>query len=856
MRPIRLELKNFTAYREPQVLEFENLDLFAITGPTGSGKSSLLDAMTFALYGKTPRVGNRATLLIAQGQPSLSVCFDFDVEGRRFRVVRTSGHKAAAAAIRLEEWRDDGWQSFGDGAGRIRDATKLIEQLVGLDYEAFTRSVLLPQGQFEEFLVGDPAQRRSILTELLGLELFERMARRAGEVTREARSAAQAKEEVLTRQYAGIDDAAVKEARKRAKQAKERSAAMAKVERSLEGLAKESEGLKRRVGALDELAGEARDFGGSAEAATADLEAVVQRLEEAALLASQAQEQAAAADASVAEAAKALVDGEAAWGSQESLAALRASLEQFAGLEGRVVATEGMLAEARAIVLAREGALEASRRESAEAAAAMEQAAQAFKAADQEHEEAFRHDLVGTLTRGKRAGDPCPVCERPLDEVPRVDRRELTRVKKVLDRAKDAESQAEARWSKAERDAALAEKEVQIAHGEVERIERELRALETERSGSLSAFEAALGGPLPEHPVDEVDARLAELRARRRRVDEAEAAARQAREESARARDASRDLAAKAAAIVGVLRGLPLPALLRKAGQSVPGLEAPPGLVAAIPGDPGQALESARALSGGLADLVGVLAGAAGEARSGLERILDRAREQLPEAVPKAMVVDLDDLLEAARTSAKDLVEEAAEARMHAERVAAELKQRTELEQEVRIRAAEAAVFQALAGELRGDRLITFLQGEALELLAAAGSERLLFLSQGRYRLAFEGDEFYVEDRQNGDERRSVKTLSGGETFLASLALALALAEQIQSLAVTSRARLQSLFIDEGFGALDRESLEIATEALSQLGGHDRMVGVITHVSELAERLPVRIEVRKLPGGSRLELFS
>jgi exonuclease SbcC len=168
----------------------------------------------------------------------------------------------------------------------------------------------------------------------------------------------------------------------------------------------------------------------------------------------------------------------------------------------------------------------------------------------------------------------------------------------------------------------------------------------------------------------------------------------------------------------------------------------------------------------------------------------------------------------------------------------------------------EAAVFNQLAGELKANRIIDFLQGEALELLAAAGSERLLFLSQGRYRLAFEGDEFYVEDRQNGDERRSVRTLSGGETFLASLALALALSEQIQSLAVTHRARLQSLFIDEGFGALDPESLEIATEALSQLGGNDRMVGVITHVSELAERLPVRIEVRKLPGGSRLEVVS
>ena len=67
---------------------------------------------------------------------------------------------------------------------------------------------------------------------------------------------------------------------------------------------------------------------------------------------------------------------------------------------------------------------------------------------------------------------------------------------------------------------------------------------------------------------------------------------------------------------------------------------------------------------------------------------------------------------------------------------------------------------------------------------------------------------------------------------------------------------MRSLFIDEGFGALDPEVLEVASEALSHLGGQDRLVGVITHVSELAQRLPVRIEVKKLPTGSRLERVS
>ena len=96
------------------------------------------------------------------------------------------------------------------------------------------------------------------------------------------------------------------------------------------------------------------------------------------------------------------------------------------------------------------------------------------------------------------------------------------------------------------------------------------------------------------------------------------------------------------------------------------------------------------------------------------------------------------------------------------------------------------------------------------------------------------------------------ETLSGGETFLASLALAVALANQVRALAVTERARIDSLFLDEGFGALDQETLGVAVEALERLGGDGRLVCVITHVREMAEQLP-RIEVTKSPAGSRIE---
>jgi exonuclease SbcC len=195
-----------------------------------------------------------------------------------------------------------------------------------------------------------------------------------------------------------------------------------------------------------------------------------------------------------------------------------------------------------------------------------------------------------------------------------------------------------------------------------------------------------------------------------------------------------------------------------------------------------------------------------------------------------------------------------------AEHRAAELERKLEhlgtLTAEIAGHRSRLVRFDALAKELRADRVISFLQAEALQLLAAAGSERLATLSSDRFHLAFEDDEFFVVDTWNGEERRSVRTLSGGETFLASLALALALSEQVRSLSVSEKARIDSLFLDEGFGTLDPESLEVVVDAIEQLGGDGRMVGVITHVQELAIRLPARIEVEKSPRGSRLKVVA
>ncbi len=121
-------------------------------------------------------------------------------------------------------------------------------------------------------------------------------------------------------------------------------------------------------------------------------------------------------------------------------------------------------------------------------------------------------------------------------------------------------------------------------------------------------------------------------------------------------------------------------------------------------------------------------------------------------------------------------------------------------------------------------------------------------LSQ-RYTLDFAGGGFRVLDHDNAGQPRSTDTLSGGETFLASVSLALELSEQIQREA--GAVSLDSIFIDEGFGSLDPETLEIVTEAIESLPTGGRMVGIITHIPELTRRLPFRIWVEKSPTGSR-----
>jgi exonuclease SbcC len=176
------------------------------------------------------------------------------------------------------------------------------------------------------------------------------------------------------------------------------------------------------------------------------------------------------------------------------------------------------------------------------------------------------------------------------------------------------------------------------------------------------------------------------------------------------------------------------------------------------------------------------------------------------------------------------------------------------LEEQIRESTEQAGIAQTLANHLRANGFEQWLMSGALTELVAGANELLGQLSGDSYSLdSDDSGTFTIVDHRNADEVRSVSTLSGGETFLVSLALALSLAE---TLAAKGGSGLDAIILDEGFGTLDEESLDTVASVLEELSVKGLMVGVITHVKELAARSPVRYEVRREPTGAAVRLMS
>ena len=155
---------------------------------------------------------------------------------------------------------------------------------------------------------------------------------------------------------------------------------------------------------------------------------------------------------------------------------------------------------------------------------------------------------------------------------------------------------------------------------------------------------------------------------------------------------------------------------------------------------------------------------------------------------------------------------------------------------------------------LRGNKFVEYLAQAYLQNIVYDASQRLDLITSGRYALEIDGDyAFVIRDNYKGGLRRSADTLSGGENFLVSLSLALALSSQIQ---LKGSAPLEFFFLDEGFGSLDRDLLDTVMTSLERLQGENMSVGIISHVEELKNMIPVKLEVEfdEIESSSKVKL--
>ncbi|HJM88581.1 MAG TPA: SMC family ATPase [Dehalococcoidia bacterium] len=997
MKPIRLELLGFTAFRDTTVVDFEDRRLFVITGATGAGKSSLLDAMIWALYGQVPRVGRSTKQLVTHGESSMSVRFDFEARGRRYRVSRKA---PAATGTRLEVMAEDGkWSPLSD---RSREVTAQVTHLLGLDYATFTKTVVLPQGAFDSFLRGDEKDRRAILTRLLGLDTYEAAGRAARTRAGGAKKLAESLHEQLARLTLAVPGAVEQIERERdaltasiegVEGRRERIADLGRLARAADADAKAlgtarvaadaataalaaattgEQGASETVTAAEaatvalakqreELAYDAEQHGRlrdlaallthrdeaqrAVDAAQRELVTMEAREQSAAASASRHEHEAKSATESLAKATTTLVDAAGdvskeqqrlATAAEKAVSDGEAATQQETTQQERVQALETLATRAEALATERleaEAVLADLRKHVTDAETTLAEAVVAMTAAEQ-HATADREaldrarmvDAATTLKRDLQPGDACPICGEAVGELAHDDAPDLNAAE--LAAADSGRTLDAARATHGGRAGVAIAAASGVAHGEqaLAAIVEHGTTLDAELKTAGASIEE-VGGALEGARAEAAQA-LARALAAREAVEEARAAAEEValllarlpadlepRGKGVRRKTeptplldalALREAAeseARAAGEAALLTAEQLKGFSHSVEQArsahdraMTALATIDTRVAATDNTTDAGTTDADALRETLADLdrraerAGQLAIGSQQAGTSLaeatarrdERRTQRERlateaEALTAAVAAAeqaanraatafdasrTELAADGLFEAAAVPDVAAVEalfrataeegqQAAQAlgglNERLERARSEVEEAKRMKQEIGKQERAASVAVALAQEMQGDRFIAYVQEEALRVLAADASARLGQLTSGRYRLVLEGSEFAVVDHQNGDEQRSVKTLSGGETFLTSLALSLALSERLPELAGTGGAiSLESLFLDEGFGSLDSQALDVAIEGLESLAdpsAEGRMVGVISHVPQLAERLDDRIEV-------------
>ena len=912
MRPLKLTIAGFGPYAEVQELDFSQLGssgLYLITGDTGAGKTTIFDAITFALFGEASGDNRSADMLrskYAKDDAPTYVELTFAYNGKEYTVRRNPEYdRAKSRGIGTTKQAADAELIYpnGDRATKVRDVDRGIRDIIGLTREQFSQVAMISQGDFRKLLQADTKERQKIFRDIFGTGLYvtlqDRLKLKAAEVknqreqanasivqytegilcheesplaeeTQRARSGELFTSEVLTlleklltedrAQENHLEEAAHQqdeqmdalvaqltraEAYQAAKQALEikateeqkktatleqLAAALAAAQETLpeqECLGKEITSLELLLPSYDELERKSRDL--------ADKQSAL-RKENA------AETNAAAHKATLEEDLIAHKDERKAL---ESVSAEKELLQnRCETLTQRKEKFAALIASADALLKERETLSKLQ----SEYLAAEATSSQLKREYDTKNK-AFLDEQAGILAASLAAGTPCPVCGSAHPHLAVI----------------SASAPTEADVKKAKNDYEAAQKATEQASGKASTQRGLVQAAEKAiRKESMALLGEGENGGVKAIAQTQEAALTAEIAAVKQQIEELS-------RKEARKVELDKLIPQKEQSLAAADKAL------TAAKEQIAALTASSAELAAqitelraklTFADKAALLQEKDALSKKLNELKSALSAAETNYNACKEALaaIRAAMAELKKQTTEAPAVDAEALhaQKNALTAQKNAL--AAEVkRIHARLTANEAAQKniSAKAQELAQLDARYIWMKALSDTANGtvsgkDKVMleTYIQTTYFDRILERANLRLRKMSGGQYDLerrkiasnqrSQSGLELDIVDHIN-TTRRSVNTLSGGEAFLASLALALGLSDEVQ---MSTGIRLDTLFVDEGFGSLDSEALSKAYSTLAGLTEGNRLVGIISHVSELKERIDNQIVVKKDRSGS------
>ena len=932
MRPLRLTLSAFGPYAAEITLDLEKLGrggLYLITGDTGAGKTTIFDAITYALYDHSSsgiREGSMLRCKYADDKTPTFVELEFEVHGVRYTVRRNPEYqrpKARGEGMTTE--KADATLTYPDDrppVTKAKDVTAAVQEIIGLDYNQFSQIVLIAQGQFTKLLNASTEERSRIFRKLFRTQRYAQLQERLqaeASALNQQRTAQNAKLDSLlgglqfspkdpdaealralcaqtvpetalalldaltARQAAALEEAgtALQATEAQLDTVQQQLGAAAQAQRLAQQLAVRQAELAAAKPALDAARAEADRHAGDAaqlDALTAQVTQAQSALAAYDALDTLCRQQTEARDAARLAAAQAQKRRTQLDNLNAALTAAETELAALADADTRLLALQtrsAQLAQRGEALAKLEQRLADCQRQAKAAHKAQENYRAAAAAQDEARarrdalERAFLDAQAGLLAESLVEGAPCPVCgstHHPARAL--LPHTAPTQAQVEAARQAAAETDRQAQNASAAAQSALA-----AANEAKTSLRRDAETLLPERfttpEGTVPLTFALMTNVLAEETAalqtaqadcaarcrqTEADCRRkaqleADRQAKTRQRPALEQAAAEA-DRSAAAQNASAD--ALEGQIAERRAALPYPRRA-DAQAALDKLEADRRTLRTGMDTAQRKLKQAEQA-----------VAAAEAAVEALTAQQTAAQKELPARSAEELTAQ-QTALTAARETLRSREKQLSAQLLPNRKTAAQYRAAAEARQALESRWQWVSALAATAGgtltSKQKIKLEAYIQMNYLDRILRYANTRLMQMTAGQYELERIGAEnqrsqsgldLGVIDHYNGT-RRSVKTLSGGESFKASLALALGLSDEVQSTA--GGIRLDTLFLDEGFGSLDEESLEQAIRVLSGLTEGDRLVGIISHVGALKDRIDRQVVVHKArTGGSTVEL--